>query len=259
VLSKAPAGACLFAFLLGSSVAGGQSVSDIEPERPVSVEDAKPVPYRAFSASLDWTYNLRSGGINDQGPGIALLYGAARGVELGGALRYVTRPGRNALRGIASGDLHLHGLVGLAAETRRFPAVAIRVGVAFPTGLDSRGTDLELAALLTRSFDAFRLHGNLRWTRLGDTLAPEKPDRFEGILGVDVVPGWTGTTDTVLLFDVAARSNAVREGETVVELGAGARQRIGMSTVFFVGLGSETSGGRDRTRFRARGGLTHLF
>ena len=32
-----------------------------------------------------------------------------------------------------------------------------------------------------------------------------------------------------------------------------------MSTVFFVGLGSETSGGPDRTRLRARAGLTHLF
>ena len=83
------------------------------------------------------------------------------------------------------------------------------------------GDDLELAALLTRSFDAFRLHGNLRWTRLGDTLAPEKADRFEGIVGLDVVPGWTRTTDTLLVFDVAARSNSVRDGETVLELGAG--------------------------------------
>ena len=198
LVSLRPAGSCLLA------------LSHCRPCRCAVVSDSSERPFRetrpglrALSASLDWTYNLRSGGLNDQGPGISLLYGAARGVELGGALRYVTRPGRNALRGIASGDLHLHGLVGLAAEARGFPAVAIRVGVAFPTGLDSRGTDLELTALLTRSFDAFRLHGNLRWTRLGDTLEPERADRFEGIVGVDVVPGWTGTTDTLLVFDVA--------------------------------------------------------
>src|SRR6185503_10492013 len=106
---------------------------------------------------------------NDHGPGFSLLYGAMRGLELGAAVRYVTRPGRNALRGISSGDIELHALYSLTTETAELPALAIKAGVEFPTGLDSKGTDLHLAALATRSFERFRVHANFLWTRLGAT------------------------------------------------------------------------------------------
>ena len=43
------------------------------------------------------------------------------------------------------------------------------------------------AALATRSFDAFRLHANVRYTRLGAINSVERRDRYEGVLGVDFV------------------------------------------------------------------------
>src|SRR5205807_3673175 len=96
--------------LLMTAVVRAQQLSNLEPERPISVEDARAVPYRAFAGAVDGTYSERRDGFNDYGPGFSVLYGAARGLETGAALRYVTRPRRNAGRGISSGDLFLHAL-----------------------------------------------------------------------------------------------------------------------------------------------------
>ena len=245
--------------LLAASPLSAQFLSNLEPERPIAVEDAAPIPFRAISAGVDWTYNVRRGGLNDQGPAWTLLYGVMRGLELGAAQRYVTRPGRNALRGISSGDLEIHALYGLFGETARRPALAARVGLAFPTGLDSRGTDLQLGAILTRSFDPLRLHGNFRWTRLGDTVPTERADRVEAGLAVDFLASGPGRTDTLILGDVTVRSNPVVGGDVVVNVEVGARHRVGVQTIVFGGVGSEISDQPDRPRVLFRVGISHVF
>jgi len=236
-----------------------QLLSDLEVERPLAVEDARPISYRAFSGSADWTYNVRQDRLNDHGPGFSLLYGAARGLEIGGGVRYVTRPGRNALRGISSGDIELHALYALKTETAAWPALAIRAGVEFPTGLDSKGTDLHMSALATRSFERLRVHANFLWTRLGATEPTERSDRFEGILGADCLVNSRRQTDTLLVTDLGLETNPIRGANAVVFAEAGIRQRIGVQTIFFVGAGSELTGERDRAHFRARIGLTHIY
>ena len=252
--------ACLASLLLlAAATAAAQLLSDLEPERPVAVEDARPVSFRAFSGSVDWTYNVRQEQLDDYGPGFSLLYGMARGLELGGSVRYVTSPGRNAQRGISSGDIVLHALYQLKTETPEWPALAVRAGVEFPTGLDSKGTDLHLAALATRSFEQFRLHANVLWTRLGAVFGTERHDRFEGILGADCVIHPRLGTDTLLVADVDASTNPVRGGTGIVTLEAGVRQRIGVQTILFAGAGSEVRGERDRAHFRIRVGLTHVY
>jgi len=249
----------LAALFLAAPSARAQFLSNLEPERPIDVEDATPIPFRAVSAAVDWTYNFRKGGLNDQGPGFSILYGALRNLEVGAADRYVTRPGRNALRGISSGDLELHALYGVLSETERYPAVAARIGVVFPTGLDSRGTDLELGGALTRSFDSIRLHGNFQWTRLGDRLPTERSNRLEGGLAIDFLASPEGRTDTLLLAGVTVRSSLVRNGDDVVTIEAGARQRIGIQTILFGSLGSQVADGSDRPRLRIRLGISHVF
>jgi hypothetical protein len=251
----------LLAVLLLAAAAKGraQLLSDLEKDRPLTVEDARPVSYRAFSGSADFTYNVRQDRLDDYGPGFSLLYGMARGLELGGSIRYVTRPGRNAERGISSGDIVLHALYQLKTETTDWPALAVSAGVEFPTGLDSKGTDLHLAGLVTRSFEAFRLHGNFRWIRLGATGSTERYDRFEGIVGADWVINSHRRSDTLLVADVDLGSNPVRGGSRVLTVEGGIRQRIGVQTIFFAGTGSELTGERDRAHFSVRVGLTHVY
>jgi len=253
-------GGLIFAASLFPAVAAqAQFLSNLEPERPIDVEDATPIPFRAVSAAVDWTYNARKGGFNDQGPGWSLLFGALRNLELGAAQRYVTRPGRNALRGISSGDLELHALYGVLSETAGHPALATRVGVVFPTGLDSRGTDFELGGVFTRSFDSMRLHGNVQWRRLGDTGVTERRNRLEGGLAVDFLASPSGRTDTLILAGVTVRSSLVKKGDDIVTVEVGARQRIGIQTILFGGLGSVVTDGPDRPRLRVRLGISHVF
>ncbi len=252
-------GVLLATLFLVASPAHAQLLSDLEPERPISIEDARPVSYRALSGSADWTFNKRLADLDDYGPGFSLTYGAAWGLEVGAGVRWVTRPGRNAERGISSGDLVLHALYGLTTETAKTPALAVRVGVRLPTGLDSKGTDLLVAGLLTRSFDTFRLHGNLRWTRVGETFVTERPNRFEAIAGLDFVPSRQGLTDSLIVGDLVVRSNPVRGGRTIIAVELGARQRVGTQTFLFVGAGSEVFGEDDRARLRLRGGFTHVY
>jgi hypothetical protein len=249
----------LAALFLTALPLSAQILPNLEPERPLAVEDAAPTPFRALSAALDWTYNLRRGGLNDQGPGLSVAYGASRNLEVGFAQRYVTRPGRNALRGISSGDLELHALYGLAEEGVHRPALAARLGIVFPTGLDSRGTDLELGAIATRSFDALRAHVNLRWTRLGDTVPNERSDRVEAGLALDFLASAAGRTDTLLMADVTVRSSPLVTGNAIVDVEIGARQRIGIQTAVFGAIGSQISDTPDRPRLRVRLGISHLF
>jgi hypothetical protein len=249
----------LFAALAAAVPLRAQIVSSLEPDRPISFEDAHAIPYRALSGSIDWTQNWHRSTANDYGPGLSLLYGVARGLELGGSLRYVTSPSANSQRGISSGDLMLHALYDLHEETSAWPALAARVGVEFPTGLDSKGTDLRLAALATRTLGVVRLHANFAWTRLGDTTGAERKDRLEAIAGVDFFASSRGLTDALLLADVAIRSNPVREEATVVTLEGGTRLRIGSQTVFFAGAGSDIAGGGQRARFRLRVGVGFFY
>ncbi len=245
--------------LAGARAASGQLLSDLEPDRPLSMEDARPVSFRAFSGSTDWSYSIRKGDLNDYGPGFSLAYGIARNLETGASIRWVTRPERNADRGIASGDIALHALYRLADETASRPELAVRVGLQFPTGLASKGTDLQLAALATRTFEAFRMHGNVGYVRLGATHFGERQERYEGILGFDFLPSRRGLTDTILLGDAIVRSNPVLGEKTILEVELGARHRIGPQTVVFLGAGSEVTGRSDRTRLKLRVGITHVY
>jgi hypothetical protein len=235
-----------------------QQLSNLEPERPISVEDARPVPYRAFSGSVDWTYSERRDGFNDYGPGFSLLYGAAQGLETGASLRYVTRPRRNAGRGISSGDLFLHALYAIRPESATWPALAVRVDVQLPTGLDSKGTDVHLTGLATRSFDAFRLHANFRFTREGATAPMERSERYEGIAGIDFLLS-RRLTDTLALADVVVRTNPIIGGPAVVTFEAGVRRRIGSQTSLFAGAGTDLAGSGGRTKVRVRVGVSQMY
>jgi hypothetical protein len=249
----------LCAGLAAAAPSSAQIVSSLEPDRPISIEGAHAIPYRALSGSIDWTQNWHGSSANDYGPGLSLLYGVARGLELGGSVRYVTSPSVNSQRGISSGDLVLHALYDVHEETSAWPALAARVGIEFPTGLDSKGTDLRLAALATRTFGAVRLHTNFAWTRLGATTEAERKDRLEAIAGADFFASSRGLTDSLLLADVAVRSNPVHEEHTIVTLEAGTRLRIGSQTVFFAGAGSDITGERERARFRIRVGVSFFY
>lgn len=247
------------ALLIAATRAHAQPVADLERERPLSVEDARPIVYPGFSVAADFATNFRKEGPDDFGPAFSLRYGAARRLELGAGVRWVNHPELNAVRGIPSGDLRVHALYRAFEESATAPAVAFRADLIFPTGLDSRGTDLELSAIATRSFQAARLHVNLRWERLGDVIPEERADRWFFGLGTDFLPPGRGATDLLLAAAATLRSSALVDGSTNLGLEGGLRWRVGMGTVLFGSAGSEFVGDDARARVHLRVGASHQF
>jgi hypothetical protein len=245
--------------LLFAADSGAQPIADLERERPLSIEDARPIVYPGFSIAADLAYNVRKEGPNDFGPAVSLRYGAARKLELGAGIRWVTSPDTNAARGVRSGDLRVHALYRAVEESATAPAVAFRADLIFPTGLDSRGTDLELSAITTRSFQAARVHANLRWERLGDVLANERADRFFFGIATDFLPPGHETTDLLLAAGMTLRSSALVDGSANIGAETGLRWRVGMKTIVFGFLGSEFAGDEARARLSMRAGATHQF
>jgi hypothetical protein len=247
------------ALLVAAARTQGQPIADLERERPLSVEDARPIVYPGFSIAADFTTNWRKEEPNDFGPALSLRYGAARRLELGADVRWVNHPSQNASRGISSGDLRVHALYRAFEESATAPAVAFRADLMFPTGLDSRGTDLELSAIATRSFQAARLHVNLRWERLGDVLPTERADQWFFGLGTDFLPPGRGATDLLLAAAATLRSSGLIDGSTNIGLEGGVRWRVGMGTELFGSAGSEFVGDDARARFSLRLGASHQF
>jgi hypothetical protein len=259
VRSWARAAVGVAALATAAAAAPGQPIADLERERPLSLEDARPIVYPGFSVAADFTTNVREEDPDDFGPGLSLRYGAARRLELGAGMRWVTNPETSADRGIRSGDLRVHALYRAFEESATAPAIAFRADLIFPTGLDSRGTDLELSAIATRSFQAARVHVNLRWERLGDALPAEVADRWYFGIGTDFLPPGHGTTNLLLAAAATLRSSALTEGKTNLGLESGLRWRIGMGTVLFGFAGSEFTGDDARAVLSLRVGATHQF
>jgi hypothetical protein len=51
----------------------------------------------------------------------------------------------------------------------------------------------------------------------------------------------------------------VKKGDDIVTVEVGVRQRIGIQTILFGGLGSVVADGPDRPRLRVRLGISHVF
>lgn len=244
---------------LAGGIARGQSISNLEAGRPVTVEDSVPIARGAFSASADYAYARRLDDVEYAGPLFALVYGAYQNLELGAESRLLTNPRLNARRGIGSGDLDLHALGAVSTETATRPSIGLRADVILPTGVASHGTNWSAEVLATKSFEGARLHGNFGNLYVGDTRPGARRNRLFAAVGVDFTPFGAWDTDTVGLADVVVRQSLETGGKISLGLELGLRRRVGMQTIFYAGMATETAGDPDRIRYRGLLGLSHAF
>jgi hypothetical protein len=253
------AAAAILAALAAAGTLSAQQISNLEAGRPMAMEDARAIETGAFSFSLAYEAARREDRVDYSGPSVSLVYGFANGLEAGAETRVLTSPRLNASRGLSSGDLDVH-VLGVAAEERgNRPAVAFRADLFLPTGFASHGTNVSGEAILTKSFDRFRLHGGFTFLYVGDTRPGERRRRFRAVVGADAPLAGPWNTDTLLLADVVLAQSVRTVRNATVTFEAGIRRRIGMQTLLQVAALASVAGERTRTRFGGSIGITHAF
>ena len=249
----------LAVFVLAAAPAAAQQISNLESGRPVTMEDAVPLDAGTYSFSADYAYARRLDNVDYAGPAFALVGGVLPGVEIGADTRLLTNPRLNARRGIGSGDLDVHALASVHAESAAAPAIGVRADAFLPTGFASHGTNVSAEALATRSFESFRVHAAIGDVYFGSPREAQRRNQVYGYLGFDTPAFGSWKTDTLAMADVVVRQSVLTGGKVSVGIELGLRHRIGVQTFFEAGLMSEVAGERDRVRYRGLLGVTHTF
>ena len=245
--------------VFAAAPAAAQQISNLESGRPVTMEDAVPLDAGTYSFSADYAYARRLDNVDYAGPAFALVGGVLPGLEIGAETRLLTNPRRNARRGIGSGDLDVHALATVRAESAAAPAIAVRADAYLATGFATHGTNVSAEALATRSFDSFRVHAAFGDLYYGSPREDQRRNQVYGYLGFDTPAFGPWKTDTLAMADIVVRQSVLSGGKVSVGVELGIRHRVGMETYFEAGLMSEVAGERDRVRYRGLLGVTHTF
>lgn len=169
-------------------------------DRPIMVEDANPIEFRAWEFEFGTRGGLAEGSQHLEGA-LELKAGLLRNAQIGVEVEPVLQrfgSGAGTETGLESASVHL--LYGVRRETVSGPALAVRVDAASPGTGVLGNADLQggLKGIASRSFGRLRLHGNG-----GYMIASESDggDYWRGGLGGDYP--W-GLFSRALLADVYA-------------------------------------------------------
>lgn len=222
-----------FALSLSSVVAGtsvAQSlVGNTGPRRPLTVEDATPLPRQQlefYLSSISFT-----GG---DGPSIwsavpGLAYGLAPRTQVDVRLPLVY-PREGGERGVAGGELSV--IYALNVETQSLPALALRGGVFAPVGGASTANGHEwLRGIVTKRMFGGRGHINYQYTFGDEASVPPAP--------VDLARWSTGLSfdrlfpvkGILVSAEAVARQPIVDSVDPYWTAGAGARYQLTGRTV----------------------------
>jgi len=219
---------------------------------PLAVEDAYPVKFGEPAFHLLSSYRNLRGGARQGGVLAELEYGIARDVQVNLGTHLF---GRTRDKNEGSGNVSTGLLYNFNTETLRAPALAVKAEAEFPTGVDSRGVDVTLKGILTKSAGHHRVHLNLGQILAASPQLDERKHRWEGVIGWDRPVG----LQKVLIVDVAARESERRGDPVVTTVEAGIRQQITPLLVAYVGIGVGLRGGAEKQPFSVGFGLTRSF
>lgn len=162
----------ILTFILGLAlpVFGQADYRNLDPGRPIAIEDAYPLEFRAFELQIGVPRYQREGGGHALSFEPEIKWGFAKDWQVGISGENTTlRDGRttNSFR-----DTQLHLFYNLNQESFAIPAIAIRPELTLPTGaLGSENVHAALKAMVSKSIGMNRIHLNGSYTA-GPTEAP---------------------------------------------------------------------------------------
>ena len=250
---------CAFsAIALYPTIASALDHDNLDPNRPIAIEDAYSIPRGEIGVEAGALVNDRREGPTRATFQPQIIYGAFYNtqIELQGNL--FTDPG-TLVGPEKSGDFHVGVLYNFNTETVNIPAFAVRVGVEFPTGHNSQGIDQQYTGIMTRSFGRLRAHLNIGYTIVGAPQGQERPGGYRAIAAVSYPLGYPTSFLTTGILGVYTRQSDLRGQRNPTGVEAGIRRQLTSRLVFDAGLGTEFYGPSDRTAVMGTVGLSLGF
>ena len=241
-----------------SGVAEAIDHKNLDEGRPLRLEDAYPIAHGEISIETGAGFTLLKRGSNSGFFPAEILYGALPNLELGVGSTLFTDP-----HGIEdrpkSGDLRAHALYNFNQESLRLPALAGKLNLTAPTGVDAHGYGIALKGIATKSIDRLSFHLNGGYEVLTDSKRTQRDGRYELALGASFPIGAPKFTRTTLVADVFADQPVTRREATSAGTEVGVRYQLTPSIVWDVGLGTQFAGPATRASFFATTGLSLGF
>src|SRR5262245_16433595 len=189
---------------------------------------------------------------------IEIVYGALPNLQVGIGTALTTDPTTVDEPG-KSGDLELNALYNFNQETLTLPAFGVRLEVNLPTGVESRGVEVEVKGIVTKSVGRLSVHLNGGYQFLTDADSSERDGRYKFALGASYPLGAPLYTRATLIADVFTEQAIHRGQDNVVGAEIGMRYQVTPRLVWDVGLGTEFAGPGDRSKFFFTTGLSFGF
>jgi hypothetical protein len=231
---------------------------NLDPNRPIAIEDAYVIPKGEIGLEGGITLNDRKQGKSRFGFQPQIIYGAFDNTQIEIMSGLVTEP--NTVQGDdKSGDLSIGALYNFNTETLQLPAFAARVEFGLPTGVNSRGVDSEITGVMTRSFGRWRTHVNLGYTFLGSPQQNERTGTYRAVAAVSYPLGYPMSFRDTIIVNVFTRQSDIRGQRNPTGLGIGLRHQVSSRVVMDAGVGTEAYGPDDRSILFGTVGLSVGF
>lgn len=227
--------------LLGAIAPAARAQADyrnLDAGRPLAVEDAQPVEFRAME--LSWLlprFTRERAGSWLFGMETEYKWGILPDAQIGITTDFATvREAGRTISGLR--DVQLHALYNFNQETHRVPAFAIRPELTLPAGgLGTRNTYAALKVILSKTFSRNRIHLNGSYA-VGPTEIPGRSGdlvsrHFYGVAYERTLP----LKFLVLLADVYARK-PIDHAPTEVVFDLGVRLQLNPAWVLDAGINS---------------------
>lgn len=231
---------------------------NLDPNRPIAIEDAYVIPKGEIGVEGGVTFNDRKEGKGRFGFQPQIIYGAFENMQLELMTGLVTEP-TTVAGDDKSGDLSVGVLYNFNTETIDLPAFALRAEVGFPTGVNSRGLDTELTGVMTRSFGRWRTHVNVGYTFLGSPQGQERSGTYRVVAAVSYPLGYPTSLRDTIIANVFTRQSDLVGQRNPTGVGIGLRHQVSSRVVFDAGLGTEFLGPADRSVLFSTMGLSIGF
>jgi hypothetical protein len=231
---------------------------NLDPNRPVQMEDAYPIPQGEIGLEGGVRVNDRRKGRTRVIFQPQIIYGAFRNTQIEIQSDLLTEP-HTVVGANKSGDLRLGVLYNFNTETLTLPAFAVRLEANVPTGVGSKGVDTEMTGILTRSFGRLRFHVNAGYTVLRAPQGRERDGTYRLVAALSYPIGYPYRFRETLIVDVYTRQSDLvnQRNNTGIEIGV--RHQLSSRIVLDGGLGTEFIGPTDRSVIAGTVGMSVGF